>query len=345
LAIAGIPSNFIAQQANAQVSLTWDRSVGALSYVLQRSIDATTYSTIASPTANSYLDDTVAIGTEYFYRVAAVNGSGTSSYSSIQSAIPAPTSELSLKELRTRAQQKADQVNSQFVTTSEWNFFINQSMTELYDLILTSYEDYFLSEPVSFTTNGTDNRYPLPNGVLSFTDANGSSVVAKPFYKLFGVDLALNTAQNAFVTINKFNFIDRNKFVYPNTASTLYGVFNMRYRVMGNKIEFTPTPSANQTIRLWYTEKLQSLLQDTDITTIGYSGWLQYVIVRAAKYAMDKEESSSEKLDAELLFLKSRIEAAAQNRDEGQPNTISDIRSNNNWGFGGSGFNGPTGGM
>jgi hypothetical protein len=161
--------------------------------------------------------------------------------------------------------------------------------------------------------------------------------VAPPFYKLIGVDLALQNASNGFVTINKFNFIDRNRFVYPNTASTIYGVFNLRYRLMGGNIEFIPTPSGNQQIRLWYVPRLKQLLQDGDITTTGISGWLQYVIVRAAKYALDKEESDTSKLDAELAFLKGRIEESANNRDAGQPDTISDVRNN---GFGGGWSNG-----
>jgi hypothetical protein len=77
------------------------------------------------------------------------------------------------------------------------------------------------------------------------------------------------------------------------------------------------------------------LLQDTDISE-GYNGWIRYVIVRAAKYALDKEESDTTKLDSELLFLKTRIEGAAPNRYEGQADTISDARSAQGYGPDGS---------
>ena len=80
----------------------------------------------------------------------------------------------------------------------------------------------------------------------------------------------------------------------------------------------------------------------TDTTTISISGWIQYVIVRAAKYALDKEESDTSKLDEELTFLKKRIEAAAQNRDAAQPDTIQDTRggvAGGPWGYG-DGFKG-----
>jgi len=256
-----------------------------------------------------------------------VNGSGTSPYTQAQALVPTPTAEMSLGEIRTRAQQRADRLNSEFVTKPEWNFFINQAMFELYDLLVTQYEDYFIAPPTTFQVAGNQFLYPLPDGVTAFIDQNNQSFVPPPFLKLVGVDLALNTSANGYVTVNKFNFADRNKFVYPNSASTIYGVFNLQYRLMGDKIEFIPTPSAGQKIRLWYIPRLNELLADNDLTTIGFSGWLQYVIVRAAKYALDKEESDTSKLDEELAFLIKRIEASSMNRDAGNPDKISDVRT------------------
>ncbi len=110
---------------------------------------------------------------------------------------------------------------------------------------------------------------------------------------------------------------------------------------MGSNIEFIPTPSGNQTIRLWYIPRMVELLKDTDTTTSGISGWIEYVIVRAAKYALDKEESDSSRLTEELMFLKQRIEESAPSRDAGLPDTISDSRSNTGWG---RGWNGGSGG-
>lgn len=310
---------------------------GAATYDVQRSLDNITYASVATPTTLSFKDTTVTTGVVYYYKVAAVNGSGTGIYSTPQSVVPSPTAELSLSELRLRAQQRADRVNSNFIALPEWNFFINQAMTELYDLLITEYEDYFEAPEIKFQTNGTDYAYDLPDGELTFTDSNtGSTIVAAPFYKLSGVDLGVNnTNNNAYVTMNRYNLIDRNKFLYPNSNSTIYGVFNMQYRLLGNKIRFIPTPAAGQFIRLLYVPRLPELLAENDITTIGYSGWLQYVIIRAAKYALDKEESDTTKLDQELAFLIKRIEASAMNRDQGQADTVSDTRRAGGMGFGG----------
>lgn len=340
----GVPQQFNVQSANQQILISWALSAGATSYIIQKSLDNVTYSTLVtvsgSPLATSYLDTTTALGVQAWYKIAASNGE-SSGYTIPQSAVPVPTGEMCLSQIRLKAQQRADRVNSNFVTMTEWNSLINQAMFELYDLLTTVYEDYNIATPIMFTADGSTFLYALPNGSNTFTNAlTGQTFTPKPFYKLSGVDLALNTANNAFITVNKFNFADRNAYVYPNSNSTIYGVADLRYRVMGSNIEFIPVPSGNQQIRLWYIPRLTELLRDTDTTDTGISGWIEYVIVRAAKYALDKEESDSTKLTEQIVFLKGRIEESAANRDAGMPDTISDVRLNHTNGWRGNGSNG-----
>ena len=349
MAAPGIPQNFNVQSANQQILVSWNLSAGATSYIIQRSLDNVTYSTLATvsgtPLATSYLDTAVTLSTQYWYTVAASNG--TASADTIaQSAVPTPTGEMCLSQIRLAAMQRADRVNSNFVTTAEWRNYINQSMFELYDLLITTYEDYYVATPIQFTANGSTFIYDLPNGSNTFLNAlTLATFTPKPFYKLKGVDLALNSASNAYVTVNKFNFADRNRFVYPNTSSTIYGVFNMAYRLLGNKIEFIPTPSGGQSIRLWYIPRLTELLQDTDTTDVGISGWVEYVVVKAAYYALTKEESDTSSLVMQLGALQKRIEESASNRDAGMPDTISESRRGP-WGSGWTGGNsGPLGGF
>lgn len=345
----GIPQNFNVETANQRILVSWSLSAGATSYIIQRSLDNVTYSaltTIAgSPLATSYLDTAVTLATQYWYKVAASNDGGTtnSGFTIPQSAVPTPTGEMCLSQIRLAAMQRADRVNSNFVTLPEWRNYINQSMFELYDLLITTYEDYYIAQPIQFVSDGSTFLYPLPNGSNTFLNALNTSqtITPRPFYKLVGVDLALNNATNAYVTLNKFNFIDRNRFIYPNSASTIYGVFNLQYRVMGSNLEFIPTPSAGQAIRLWYIPRLIELLQDTDTTDTGISGWIEYVIVKAAYYALTKEESDTQSLVMQLAALQRRIEDSAANRDAGQPDTISDVNRGGGWnGWRGSGSTG-----
>lgn len=338
MSIPAIPFNFTVQTGNLQNLLQWGIVAGATSYSVERSSDGgNTWLVVATPTLNSYLDTAITENTQYYYRVASVNVDGTSSYTSSQWVIPTLSGKIALGELRLRAQQKADRVNSNFVTMPEWNFFINQAYYELYDMLITAYEDYYIAPRLMFQTDGINQQYDLPNG------KNYSGAPA--LYKLYGVDLGLDASTNAWVTLKKFEFIQRNRYVYPQITSTFLGVFNMRYRMVGDKIMFIPTPSGGQTVGLWYFPRLTTLLSDTDVMD-GFSGWEQYVICRAAKYALDKEESPTDKIDQELLFLKQRIEATAQARDSGQGDVISDVRTRaERWGgMGGPGWDGSFGG-
>lgn len=333
MAKPGIPSSFFAQTANAQNYLSWNITPGATSYQVQRSLDGVTFTIVSSPTATAYLDTAVTIGTTYYYQVAATNTDGTSAYTAAQSLVPVPVGEMCLGQIRLAAQQRADRVNSQFVTLPEWTSYINQSLFELYDLLVTQYgEEYFAASPAYLTTDGVNQFFQLPNGVLTFKNASGGDYVAPPFYKLLGVDLGISNGPNGWVSVQKFQFQERNEFFYPNTNSTIYGIWNLKYRLVGTAMEFIPLPSANQPMRIWYIPRMTMLLQDTDITTNGVSGWIEYVIVDAAIKALQKEESDVTVLAMQKAALIQRIQAASMNRDAGQPDRITDSQSANGWG-------------
>ena len=346
------PQKLVSEQSDGNILLTWQGSLGAVSYQIQRSTDGVNFSNLATTgVTTQYVDPLPGIGIMYWYQVAGVNTTGTSPYSSITQMVAAPPSEMSLFELRLRAQQTADRVDSDFVTASEWNAFLRLAMYELYDLLMVSYEDYFAQNYVAIQTDGTTANYPLPNGVSNYLGGNYNGISGAPaqaFYKLAGVDLNVNTSvvTPSRVSLLRFDFIKRNQYVYPNSTSTIYGVYNMRYRLMGNNINIIPTPAGSQTLVLWYSPKLPGLLKDTDITTLGNSGWLRYPIVRAAKYAIDKEQegANTDKLDTEILFLKNRIEQAAANRDTGIADTISETRQDPVYGSSGWGCAGGMGG-
>lgn len=347
------PTNLTAEQSDGSIILTWTESSGATSYKVQRSTDGVTFADLVTTSGvqYQYIDTpsppstlTPTVGVMYWYQVAGINGSGTGTYSSSANMVPAYPAEMSLFELRLRARQTADRVVSPFVPDAELNFMIRMAEYELYDLLMTSYEDWFATSYVAIQTDGTTANYQLPNGVTNYlgNNYNGTSGIPAPaFYKLAGMDLNVNTSvlTPSRVTLLRFNFIERNKYVYPNSTSTIYGVYNMRYRLMGNQINIIPTPSGNQTLIAWYSPRLPRLLADTDLTTTGVSGWQRYVIVRSAKYMLDKEEGTdTSKLDAEVIYLKQRIEQAAQNRDAGVPDTISATRQDPV--YGGNGFGG-----
>ena len=92
--IPGSPTNLVATvQAGPQVLLTWtDNAVNESGFLVERSVNGGAYALLATVGANnntgtvSYTDMNVLPGTDYTYRVAATNATGTSAYSNIASA-------------------------------------------------------------------------------------------------------------------------------------------------------------------------------------------------------------------------------------------------------------------
>lgn len=232
-----------------------------------------------------------------------------------------------LSFLRTAAKQRADQVNSSFLTDTEWNNNINASLQELYDVLTQKYgNDYFYSTQ-TITTDGVSDNFALSSN----------------FYKLLGVDLQITSGTNPQrVTLRSFTFSERNRYAIPN-FQTWFGVTNLRYRLRAGTLWFIPLPAANQTILVHYVPQLTTLVNDSDTlpAAIDGMGWEEYIVIDAAIKALQKEESDVSVLMAQKVAIEKRIEAAAENRDAGAPATISDTQWSN---YGWPGSSGYTGG-
>lgn len=243
------------------------------------------------------------------------------------------TTLMTLSDLMLATRQRADMVpngyapaltgNGFFVTEPELISYINQSYFELYDLMISCYgANYFVkAPPYTFATDGTAAQYALPSD----------------FYKLLGVDLQLGSSNQSLVTIQPFEFIERNRNSPPNFQS-FYGLTNLRYRLNGSNLWLTPTPSSGQTIQVWYVPKLATLSALIDPVD-GVSGWTEYIITDAAIKCLQKEESDVTILAAQKSALIQRILAMADSRDIGSPHKVSDSLQSNFFPVG-SGFNG-----
>lgn len=231
-----------------------------------------------------------------------------------------------LANIKTSAKQRADMVNSQFLTDAEWNANINASYQELYGLLIQKFgNDYFMAGSADnwfqFTTSAAAS-YGLPDGTSTYTLKDGTTAPA--FFKLVAVDLILDSVSNGCITLKPFAMAERNRFAIPN-MQTFWGYANIRYRINGNTIWFVPLPSAGQTIRLWYIPRLKLLFQDSDPVD-SVNGWEEYIIVDAAIKALQKEESDVSILMAQKQALIARLESEAENRDAGSPATVADTR-------------------
>lgn len=88
-AVPAAPSNVSAVGGPGIVTVSWSAVTGATSYNVKRSLtNGGPYTTLASITSTSYVDNTVPSGTTAYYVVSAVNQGGESSNSSQVSAAP-----------------------------------------------------------------------------------------------------------------------------------------------------------------------------------------------------------------------------------------------------------------
>lgn len=209
---------------------------------------------------------------------------------------------LTLADLILQTRQRADMVQSQFVTDAELTGYINESYAELYDLLVEKYgNDYFVNS-YQFTTDGS-SQFALPADL----------------YKLLGVDVQCGMK---WESLHAFNFSDRNS---PHS---------MRYRILGSSLMLSPQAPAGRTLQVWYVPRPVALVAATD-TIDQISGWGEYVVTDAAIKCLAKEESDCSVLMAQKQALILRIQSAAENRDAGQPATVTD-NCQKHWSFWGS---------
>lgn len=201
--------------------------------------------------------------------------------------------------LNLRTRELADLVNSNFVTDPELDYFIAFASKRLYDILIDSFEEFYVKSEVKTITSG--NELALP------TD----------FYKLRGLDYNVG---GKYVEIPMFNFNERNR-----SSSAYYGYYNtgLKYRLLGNKIFITPDDGATGSYRVWYIPLCNVETAGFD----GFNGYEDYIIIDAAircKLKAEEDVSSLYAMKQEILKL---IKEASKNRDIGEPKTVRDMTS------------------
>lgn len=223
-----------------------------------------------------------------------------------------------LAQLKTRIRERADMENSQFIADSELLSYINMSYAEIYDLMVTTYEDYYVTTQDITLTSGD----------------SGVSALPADFSKLRGVDYQLG---GNWVTIYPYDWNTRN-LRQRAVNKIAIGDLNLTYRVVGSNLRIEPRDGATGTYQMWYIPVFTPLSGETDLVDshIARHGWEEYIVVDAAIKCLAKEESNTEHLLLEKRQLIKRIEGAAGDRDADQPEQIADVSryKNNDWGPG-----------
>lgn len=221
---------------------------------------------------------------------------------------------ITLAQLKTEARERSDMKNSNFVEDSELTNYINNSISELHDLLVQAYEGDYYIETAQFLTINKQESYDLD-----------TIITGDQLYKLRGVDAKLNGDQ--WFTLQPFQFNERNR--RQNFGAWRYlGISNVRYRLVGNTIRFTPVPDDSIEVRIWYVPVAKTLVNDEDELR-ELNNFSEYIIVDTAIKMLQKEESDTTVLERQKAALKRRIEEAANNREVGMGESVSDVYNEN----------------
>lgn len=211
----------------------------------------------------------------------------------------------SLSTLRSRALDFADLTNSSSPVTARLTEYVNDAVTELHDILINSFEEYYRTTSTITIVSGTES-YALP------TD----------FYKAIKV-FALSGGNRYRLSKFLLDEVDvhSNEFT-PNVRE----LTNLTYRIMGGNIWFAPVPSSGGSVELWYYPQADVLANDGDTMTVyaPVSWWSEFVGLSAAIKLRVREESDASQLMALFAACKQRIKTAAEERDAAEPNRIAD---------------------
>jgi len=215
-----------------------------------------------------------------------------------------------LATMRTRVRRRADMENSSFVSDAELDQYLNDSLSELYDLFVVEYEEYVVQK-LDTTITG-EEEYDI---VTDFGIDN--------FMKISGIDLKTGSRT---INMQRFMFPERNSIQNTPIARTAFQ-YNIQYAVLGNKIKFT-NEQGNNDITIWFIPSFTPMLETDfvdDVAPFLAPGWEEYAVIDSAIKCLQKEESDTRPLERDKIVLTKRIQDIAMNRDAGAPYRVVDV--------------------
>lgn len=238
-------------------------------------------------------------------------------------AIPDPVQDSgnTLYNLRLQTRYRANLQGSGDITDRELNHYINQSLGELHDLMVSAYGDDYNLDGYSFTTVSGQQDYTLPSD----------------FYKLGRAEI---NSSGVKLDLIRANFAEEN-FYNNTTVISNYGGEQYHYRLVDKNIRIMPTPNAGETVWLWYTKQVAKLTSDTDtVNDTVISAHLEYVIVSSAIKCLQKLSLSAgapqiaqalNNLQGDKAQMFQRIQTMIQMRDWGSSDTVTDVYKKGGW--------------
>lgn len=210
-----------------------------------------------------------------------------------------------LTQLITSVRLRADIENNNFIKDPEITDYINESCSELYDILRSKHASkYFYKElPISIIPN--QSSYALPADFLS----------------LLAVDYNLNGER---IDIEFVNWKDRNQ----QSRTSIYGsTAILKYSLLGGNIVFFPKPSQGDTVYLHYVPTCPVLITSSPSNQLlpALNTYKEFIVVSSAIKCLDKQEIPSNHLVRELARITERVKRNSTQRDAGGTRTVASV--------------------
>ena len=206
-----------------------------------------------------------------------------------------------LGEMRSDVRLRADLVGNQFVTDSEINEYVNQSLAELYDRLVGSRgQEYYAAEQI-ITTTGVEG-YALP----------------ATHYETLYVELEYGGSR---FRIGSYSFHERAALLGTSTPNPGIPV---AFRIIAGNLTLLPVPTAGYTVHHWYVPACPRLVLDAD-SFDGVDGWEEYAIWRAVAYVQQKEQLDPSFALSFVASLGGRIDRLAPFRATQNTERVTDV--------------------
>lgn len=220
-----------------------------------------------------------------------------------------PSQSVTLATVRTLVRQRTDTVNTTFVTDTELNGWINDSASELWDLLVEAYGEDYYTTVSDISTTANQEFITIPTGL----------------YQLKGVYSYITRGSDRIrAPLSRSSLLDMLSDQRTPGWTVSAGYCDASYRIVADRIYVAPLPTAVHTLELWFIPTFPQLTVDGS-TFDSYNGWHEYVVCDVAIKVATKDQADPSVFAAQKAAMKERISRLKTERDAGQNNYIQNL--------------------
>jgi len=205
---------------------------------------------------------------------------------------------ITLTTLKALIKDQADMASSTFLTAGSMDttltYWINCAVAELHDLLVQSFEDYFVKK-TTIALSGAET-YVLPENLLR-------------------VLKVLRSDGGTVTEVRRATFSDFTSLMSEGSSA----VYTPMYRISGSEIYILPSDTTGSIILFYVPQAVNLALPDDELHYNVPDGWAEFVVADVVARALEKEESDPSPALRRKEMARSRIVTMAAGRDSSDP--------------------------